>query len=134
MEVTNNNATTELKQLTGKKIQINFINKADESDTVSGRLLSVTNDLIIIDGSVMKTQLYRKHIQIVSIDYVEEPEGSAVMKLIVSKDKAKMTKRDWMQIGEMIEHGITSGKDNPKGIDWELVSWRVLPNDKRNTR
>jgi hypothetical protein len=121
-----NNSVNDLKQLQGKKVQINFVSPAQEESTVSGRLLSVTNDLIIIDGAVMKTQLHRKQIKIVSVDYVEEPEGSAVMKLIVSKDKTKMTKKDWMQIGEMIEHGITSGKDNPKGIDWELVSWSLM--------
>ena len=120
------NSSNDLRQLQGKKVQINYVSPAQEESTVSGRLLSVTNDLIVVDGAVMKTQLNRKQVKIVSIDYVEEPEGSAVMKLIVSKDKAKMTKKDWMQIGEMIEHGITSGKDNPKGIDWELVSWSLM--------
>jgi hypothetical protein len=119
------NNSNDLRQLQGKKVQINYVSPSEEEATVSGRLLAVTNDLIIVDGAVMKTQLNRKQVKIVSIDYVEEPEGSAVMKLIVSKDKAKMTKKDWMQIGEMIEHGITSGKDNPKGIDWELVSWSL---------
>jgi hypothetical protein len=126
MESNSSNDLKQLQGLQGKKVQINFVSPAQEESTVSGRLLSVTNDLIIIDGAVMKTQLYRKQMKIVSVDYVEEPEGSAVMKLIVSKDKAKMTKKDWMQIGEMIEHGITSGKDNPKGIDWELVSWSLM--------
>lgn len=123
MESSNSN---DLRQLQGKKVQINYVSPAQEEATVSGRLLSVTNDLIIVDGAVMKTQLNRKQVKIVSVDYVEEPEGSAVMKLIVSKDKARMTKKDWMQIGEMIEHGIKSGKDNPKGIDWELVSWSLM--------
>ncbi len=83
------NNSNDLKQLQGKKVQINYVSPAQEESTVSGRLLSVTNDLIVIDGAVMKTQLNRKQVKIVSVDYVEEPEGGAVMKLIVSKDKAR---------------------------------------------
>ena len=120
------NNSNDLKQLQGKKVQINFVSPAQEESTVSGRLLSVTNDLIVIDGAVMKTQLNRKQIKIVSIDYVDEPEGEAMMKLIIRKGKAKMTAEDWKIIGELIEHGVTEGKNRPKGIDWELVSWSLM--------
>ena len=120
------NNSNDLKQLQGKKVQINFVSPAQEEATVSGRLLSVTNDLIIIDGAVMKTQLNRKQVKIVSVDYVDEPESEAMMKLIIRKGKAKMTPEDWKIIGEMIEHGVTEGKNKPKGIDWELVSWSLM--------
>ena len=120
------NNSNDLKQLQGKKVQINYVSPAQEEATVSGRLLSVTNDLIIIDGAVMKTQLNRKQVKIVSVDYVDEPESEAMMKLIIRKGKAKMTAEDWKIIGEMIEHGITEGKNRPKGIDWELVSWSLM--------
>jgi hypothetical protein len=120
------NNSNDLKQLQGKKVQINFVSPAQEEATVSGRLLSVTNDLIVVDGAVMKTQLNRKQIKIVSVDYVDEPESEAMMKLIIRRGKIKMTVEDWTQIGEMIEHGITEGKNKPKGIDWELVSWSLM--------
>lgn len=120
------NSINDLKQLQGKKVQINYVSPAQEEATVSGRLLSVTNDLIIIDGAVMKTQLNRKQVKIVSIDYIDEPESEAMMKLIIRKGKAKMTGEDWKIIGEMIEHGVTEGKNKPKGIDWELVSWSLM--------
>jgi hypothetical protein len=48
------------------------------------------------------------------------------MKLIIRRGKIKMTVDDWTQIGEMIEHGVTEGKNKPKGIDWELVSWSLM--------
>jgi hypothetical protein len=120
------NNSDDLKQLQGKKVQINYVSPAQEEATVSGRLLSVTNDLIVVDGAVMKTQLNRKQIKIVSIDYIDEPEGEAMMKLIIRKGKAKMIPEDWKIIGEMIEHGVTEGKNKPKGIDWELVSWSLM--------
>jgi hypothetical protein len=47
----------------------------------------------------------------------------AMMKLIIRKGKAKMTVGDWTKIGEMICRGITTSKNNPKGIDWELATW-----------
>ncbi|MGA2309436.1 MAG: hypothetical protein ABSG57_07810 [Candidatus Bathyarchaeia archaeon] len=118
MESANN---TDLKHLIGKKVQINYVSPAQEETTVSGRLLSVTNDLIVLDGPLMKEQLNRKNVKIVSVDYVDEPE--ALMKLIIRRAKIKMTVRDWTKIGEMIDQGVTEGKNRPKGIDWELVSW-----------
>jgi ribosome maturation factor RimP len=120
------NNSNDLKQLQGKKVQINFVSPAQEEATVSGRLLSVTNDLIVVDGAVMKTQLNRKQVKIVSIDYIDEPESEAMMKLIIRRGKIKMTVDDWTQIGEMIEHGVNGGKNKPKGIDWELVSWSLM--------
>jgi len=120
------NNSNDLKQLQGKKVQINYVSPAQEEATVSGRLLSVTNDLIIIDGAVMKTQLIRKQVKIVSIDYVDEPESEAMMKLIIRRGKIKMTVDDWTKIGEMIEQGVTEGKNRPKGIDWELVTWCLM--------
>jgi len=120
------NNSNDLKQLQGKKVQINYVSPAQEEATVSGRLLSVTNDLIIIDGAVMKTQLNRKQVKIVSVDYVDEPESEAMMKLIIRRGKIKMTVDDWTKIGEMIEQGVTEGKNRPKGIDWELVSWSLM--------
>ena len=126
MESNNSNDLKQLQGLQGKKVQINYVSPAQEETTVSGRLLSVTNDLIVVDGAVMKTQLNRKQVKIVSIDYIDEPEGEAIMKLIIRKGKAKMTAEDWKIIGEMIEHGVTEGKNKPKGIDWELVSWSLM--------
>jgi ribosome maturation factor RimP len=126
MESNSSNDLKQLQGLQGKKVQINFVSPAQEEATVSGRLLSVTNDLIIIDGAVMKTQLNRKQVKIVSIDYVDEPESEAMMKLIIRRGKIKMTVDDWTQIGEMIEQGVTTGKNKPKGIDWELVSWCLM--------
>jgi ribosome maturation factor RimP len=120
------NSSSDLKQLQGKKVQINYVSPAQEEATVSGRLLSVTNDLIVVDGAVMKTQLNRKQVKIVSIDYVDEPEGEAMMKLIIRRGKIKMTVDDWTQIGEMIQRGVTEGRNKPKGIDWELVSWCLM--------
>jgi hypothetical protein len=120
------NSINDLKQLQGKKVQINYVSPAQEEATVSGRLLSVTNDLIVVDGAVMKTQLNRKQVKIVSVDYVDEPESEAMMKLVIRRGKVKMTAEDWTQIGEMIEHGITEGKNKPKGIDWELISWSLM--------
>jgi RNase P/RNase MRP subunit p29 len=119
MEPNNN----DLKKLIGKKVQINYISPASEEATAAGRLVEVTNELIVIDGAVMKTQLARKHMKIVSVDYIEEAEAHAVMKLIISKTKTKMTVDDWKIIGEMIEQGQTSGKNKPKGVTWELVTW-----------
>jgi len=126
MESNNSNDLKQLQGLQGKKVQINYVSPAQEETTVSGRLLSVTNDLIVVDGAVMKTQLNRKQVKIVSIDYIDEPEGEAIMKLIIRKGKAKMTAEDWKIIGELIEHGVTEGKNKPKGIDWELVSWSLM--------
>jgi len=126
MESNNNNDLKQLQGLQGKKVQINYVSPAQEESTVSGRLLSVTNDLIVVDGAVMKTQLNRKQVKIVSIDYVDEPEGEAMMKLIIRKGKAKMTAENWKIIGELIEHGVSEGKNKPKGIDWELVSWSLM--------
>jgi ribosome maturation factor RimP len=126
MESNSSNDLKQLQGLQGKKVQINFVSPAQEEATVSGRLLSVTNDLIIIDGAVMKTQLNRKQVKIVSIDYVDEPESEAMMKLIIRRGKMKMTVDDWTQIGEMIEQEVTTGKNKPKGIDWELVSWSLM--------
>jgi len=120
------NNSNDLKQLQGKKVQINYVSPAQEEATVSGRLLSVTNDLIVVDGAVMKTQLIRKQVKIVSIDYVDEPESEAMMKLIIRRGKIKMTVDDWTKIGEMIEQGVTEGKNRPKGIDWELVTWCLM--------
>ena len=126
MESNSSNDLKQLQGLQGKKVQINFVSPAQEEATVSGRLLSVTNDLIIIDGAVMKTQLNRKQVKIVSIDYVDEPESEAMMKLIIRRGKIKMTVDDWTKIGEMIEQGVTEGKNRPKGIDWELVTWCLM--------
>lgn len=126
MESNNSNDLKQLQGLQGKKVQINYVSPAQEEATVSGRLLSVTNDLIVVDGAVMKTQLNRKQIKIVSVDYVDELEGEAMMKLIIRKGKAKMTAEDWKIIGELIEHGVSEGKNKPKGIDWELVSWSLM--------
>jgi hypothetical protein len=126
MESNNSNDLKQLQALQGKKVQINYVSPASEETSVSGRLLSVTNDLIIVDGAVMKTQLNRKQVKIISIDYVDEPEGEAMMKLIIRRGTRKMTVHDWTKIGEMIEHGVTEGKNKPKGIDWELVSWTLM--------
>jgi len=117
MEPNNN----DLKKLIGKKVQINYISPASEEATAAGRLVDVTNEFIVIDGAVMKTQLTRKHMKIVSVDYIEEAEAQAVMKLIISKTKTKMTVNDWKIIGEMIEQGQTSGKNKPKGVTWEFM-------------
>jgi hypothetical protein len=46
----------------------------------------------------MKTQLNRKQIRIVSIDYVDEPESEAMMKLIIRRGKIKMTVGDWTKM------------------------------------
>lgn len=126
MESNSGNDLKQLQGLQGKKVQINFVSPAQEESTVSGRLLQITNDIIVVDGAVMKTQLHRKHVKIVSIDYVDEPESEAMMKLIIRRGKMKMTVDDWTKIGEMIEHGVTEGKNKPKGIDWELVSWSLM--------
>lgn len=115
----------DLSKLIGKKVQINYINPAQEEQTVAGRLLAVSTDIILIDGPVMKSQLARKNMKIVSIDYVEEPEGEGIIKLIIHrKGKAKITADLMKQIGEMMEKGQRAGKNQPKGIDWELLTWQ----------
>jgi predicted RNA-binding protein len=119
----------ELKNLVGKKVQINYINPADTEDNAAGRLVDVTEDLILIDGAVMKTRLYRKHIKIVSVDYFEEQDNGA-MKLIIRARK-KMTPNDWKTIGSLINEGQVSSKNKPRGVDWELILWS--PGDLEKT-
>jgi hypothetical protein len=114
------NNSNDLKQLQGKKVQINYVSPAEEESTVSGRLLSVTNDLIVVDGAVMKTQLNRKQVKIVSIDYIAEPKDTMMLNMVIHKGKEKLTLSDWKQIGAMISKGLTKGKDSPKGVDWEM--------------
>jgi hypothetical protein len=49
-----------------------------------------------------------------------------VFLVIAVRGKVKMTVGNWTQIGEMIEQGVTEGKNRPKGIDWELVLWSLM--------
>jgi hypothetical protein len=119
MESANN---TDLKHLIGKKVQINYVSPASEETTAAGRLLEVTTDTIVIDGAVMRTQMNRKQMKIVSIDYVAEPKDVMMLNMVIHKGKEKMTSADWKQIGQMISKGLTKGKNTPKGIDWEMWS------------
>jgi hypothetical protein len=118
MESSGNN--TDLKHLVGKKVQINYVSPASEEATVAGRLLEVTNDTIVVDGAVMRTQMSRKQMKIVSIDYVAEAKDVMMLNLVVHKGKGKMTSADWKRIGAMIGRGLTKGKNTPEGIDWEM--------------
>jgi ribosome maturation factor RimP len=114
------NNSNDLKHLQGKKVQINYVSPAQEETTVSGRLLEVTADTIVVDGAVMRTQLSRKQMKIVSIDYVAEPKDTIMLNMVIRKGKAKLTVADWKEIGAMISKGLTKGKDSPKGVDWEM--------------
>jgi len=116
------NNSNDLKHLVGKKVQINYVSPAQEETTVAGRLLEVTADTIIVDGAVMRTQLNRKQMKIVSIDYVAEPKDVMMLNMVIHKGKAKMTAADWKQIGAMISAGLTKGKNTPEGVDWEMWS------------
>jgi len=114
------NNSNDLKHLVGKKVQINYVSPAQEETTVAGRLLEVTADTIIVDGAVMRTQLNRKQMKIVSIDYVAEAKDVMMLNMVIHKGKGKMTSADWKRIGAMIGRGLTKGKNTPEGIDWEM--------------
>jgi len=113
---------TDLKNLIGKKVQINYVSPASEEATVAGRLLEVSAETIVIDGAVMRTQMNRKQMKIVSIDYVPELKDVMMLNMVIHKGKAKMTAADWKQIGAMISAGLTKGKSTPRGVDWEMWS------------
>lgn len=119
METVSTSSTSDLKKLIGKKVQINYISPAQEEGTMAGRLLEVTADTLLIDGAVMKTQMNRKTMKIVSIDYVAEPNDVLTVNLRFTKGKNKVTPTDWKNIGTQISKGIMKGTDFPKGIDWE---------------
>jgi hypothetical protein len=113
-------SNTDLKHLIGKKVQINYISPASEEATVSGRLLEVTAEIIVVDGPVMRTQMSRKQLKIVSIDYVPEMKDVMMLNLTIHKGKDKLTSADWKRIGQLISKGLTKNKNNPKGVDWEM--------------
>jgi len=113
-----------LMSLVGKKVQIFYVGEDQEETTAAGRLLSVTPEIIKIEGALTTTTLFRKAIRIGVIDHVAETETLDTAKLIIRKiGNVKLTARVFHEIGKLIDVGQRAGDNKPKGFSWAIVQW-----------
>jgi len=117
-----------LRELIGKAVLIKYVGPDMEESQVLGKLKNVTVEQIEIASVMDSVLLFRKSIKIIEVRYVPTPQESDTVKLLIRKTPGTtLTSTLLRKIGLLIEQGKTCAKDNPKGVEWELANWDVLP-------
>jgi len=79
--------------------------------------------------------LFRKNIKIIEVRFVQPSAETDTVKLLIRKTPGmKLTAAILRSIGKLIEQGKTVAKDNPKGVEWELVNWDVVPKEEKESQ
>jgi hypothetical protein len=117
-----------LRELIGKAVLIKYVGPDMEESQVLGKLKNVTVEQIEIASVMDSVLLFRKSIKIIEVRYVPTAQESDTVKLLIRKTTGTtLTSTLLRKIGLLIEQGKTCAKDNPKGVEWELANWDVLP-------
>jgi len=117
-----------LKELIGKNVVITYVGPDLETSKAMGKLKNATAEQIEVTGIMNDTVLLRKNIKLIEIQYVQTPAEVDTVKLFIRKIPGlRITGSLLRKIGLLIEQGKTCAKNNPRGVEWELANWDVIP-------
>jgi hypothetical protein len=116
-----------LKELIGKNVVITYVGPDLETSKAMGKLKNATAEQIEVAGIMNDTILLRKNIKLIEIQYVQTAEVDTVKLFIRKIPGLRITGSLLRKIGLLIEQGKTCAKNNPRGVEWELANWDVIP-------
>ena len=121
-----------LRELIGKPIAITYVGPDMEESHASGKLKQVSAEQIEIASVMDNIVLFRKNIKIIEVRFVQPSAEADMVKLLIRKTPGmKLTASILRSIGKLIEQGKTCAKDNPRGVEWELANWDVVPKEEK---
>ncbi len=117
-----------LKDLIGKSVTITYIGRDTEQHQVEGKLKNVTEELLEFACTMGDSTILRENIKVMEVRSLPASVDSNTVKLFIRKQPdLKITGTLLRKIGLLIQQGKTCGKDNPKGVEWELANWDIVP-------